>query len=176
MNLIDRLIGQNVGDIGRACNLLCIPIGEIIGKSKWFGGDLTKYDIHCQCAWRLLDFKRRIIVASSDFYYPPSNMEWSESFQWDVKGGNLFDEIIAVFNASHKNLRIKSATIIGDIDLRIEFEGAVVFEAFADSSEEENWRILQRSPKSIHLVSRGNRLEIDSEHEGTVNADDTGDG
>lgn len=162
MDLINQLVGQPVYAIGRACNMLCIPVGKIVGKSK-FGCILTMYEIHCQCAWRLLDSKCQIMIASSDLYLPPSKVEWSESFQWDVKGGNLFDEQITTFNDCHKNLRIKNAAIQGCNDLIIEFEDAIVFQAFTDSSVEENWRILQRSPKSTHLVSFGNQLRVDTD-------------
>lgn len=155
--IISQLINKPIKPIGRVCNMICIPIGDTVGKNK-NGQDLTMYEVHCQCAWRLIDANRHIIVASSDFYSPPSTIEWTDSFQWDTKGGNLFDEKILLFNSSHNNLQITEVRIEECNDLFIEFNSSIIFEAFTDSSQDENWRVIQRSPQSVHLVSFGNEL------------------
>jgi len=171
MSFIDQLTGQTIGAIGRASNMLCISIGRTVGRTR-NGWDLTKYEIHCQCAWRILDPEQKIFVASTDFYIPDSNNCWSNSFQWDINGVNLFDEKIKQFNEYHKNTKIKSAEIAKCNDIIIELEDATVFEAFTDSSVEENWRIIQRSPISVHLVSFGNQLRVDTESGTCVNTGD----
>ncbi|MBQ6030918.1 MAG: hypothetical protein IJL31_05360, partial [Oscillospiraceae bacterium] len=74
------------------------------------------------------------------------------------KGGNLFDEKILSFNSSHNNLQITEVRIEECNDLFIEFNSSIIFEAFTDSSQDENWRVIQRSPQSVHLVSFGNEL------------------
>ena len=157
MNIIDQLVGKTVCSIGRASNMLCISMGDVIGKTK-SGFDLTMYEIHCQCSWRLVDSEHNIILASSDIYSPPSNCEWEESFEWDNKGGNLFDEKIVDFNAKFFNMKIIKASICRCNDLLVVFDNNIIFESFNDSTTEENWRVLQRGSSSTHLVSIGNQL------------------
>lgn len=158
MNLEQKIVGEKMGVVGRASNMLCIPIGEKAIMSK-NGHYLTKYEIHCQCAWRFRDSEQKIITASSDIYLPPSNKKWSESFSWDVKGGNLFDERIEKFNSCYKDILVEAISISTCNDLKISFSNGIIFEAFRDTSAEENWRIIQRIPESIHLVSLGNSLK-----------------
>ena len=141
--------------------MLCISIGEIV-EIGYNGMKLSRYEIHCQCAWRLLDPSGKMIVAFDDVYRPPSHIEWSEDFCWDIKGGNLFDEKIEDFNKRCEEFHIEKAEVLKCRDLRIEFDNGVVFEAFADSSVNENWRVFQRSPRSIHLVCDGNQLRTNT--------------
>ena len=162
MELLKSLIGQPVSSLGRALDMLCIPIADVI-KIGYKGAELSRYEIHCQCAWRLLGQSGKILVASDDIYRPPTNTEWTEDFHWNGEDGNLFDEKIAIFNERYKKFHIKTAEILKSRDLVLEFDNGIVFEAFADSSFDENWRVFQRSPKSIHLVCSGNVLRTDTD-------------
>ena len=160
MDVLKKLIGQAVSPLGRALDMLCIPIAEPVGVSRK-GADLHRYEVHCQCAWRLVSPSGKIIVASNDIYRPPSHIEWTEDFHWNGKDGNLFDEKIEAFNKRCGEFCIEKAEVLNSRDLRIEFDNGVVFEAFADSSIDENWRVFQRSPRSIHLVCDGSQLRTD---------------
>lgn len=168
MELLEKLKGHSVTSIGRACNMLCIPIGQIVRQST-IGCELTQYEIHCQCAWRIVGENKEIMVASSDLYLPPTGTKWSESYQWDAPGSNLFDEKILKFNSLYKSINIQAVTVIDRKDLLISFENGIQINIFADSSEEENWRIIQRSPQSIHLVSVGNQLLLETSKSAKTN-------
>ena len=162
MELLEKIIGQAVLPLGRALDMLCIPIADVVNRGIK-GIELTRYEVHCQCAWRLLAPSGKIIVASDDIYRVPSYVEWSKDFRWDGEDGNLFDEKIADFNERCGEFHIEKAEVLNCHDLRIEFDNGVVFEAFADSSVDENWRVMQRSPRSIHLVCCGNQLRTDAD-------------
>lgn len=45
--------------------------------------------------------KNRTLLMSYDLYIPNTFLEWTDDFEWAVKGNNLFDEITDHINANN---------------------------------------------------------------------------
>ena len=92
---LDRIIGEPVSCIGRVSNMVWIGIGKNVmtvdrkGREK----EKTEYALHIQSPWRIINKKKEeIVMASSDMYSPRTGMDYSEDFDWEPQGNNLFDE------------------------------------------------------------------------------------
>lgn len=92
---LDRIIGEPVSCIGRVTNMVWIGIGKNVMTVNRKGRETekTEYALHIQSAWRIINKKKEeIVMTSSDMYSPRTGMGYSENFDWEPQGNNLFDE------------------------------------------------------------------------------------
>ena len=90
---LDLLLNKKIDVIGRAANLLWIGLGKQITVLDWKKREVQKNEmaLHVEGMWRFIG-KEGILFASEDMYIPKSSMEYSEDFEWEIIGSNLFDE------------------------------------------------------------------------------------
>ena len=158
MDSIDDLLNKKLIKLGRASNLFWM-IFSISSKSK---NELERinegaeYSIHCQSPWRIVDcIEHTIKLASADMYQPYSKIKWSEDFDWEPKGNNLFDEKISSFNQKDIEIRVIDVAMSENYDLKLCFSNGFIFECFVDISiEQECWRFFKKGNKK-HLVISG---------------------
>ena len=154
---ISLLIGERLTYISRAADMLVLSFGDDICRN--YRGDwLTKYDLHCQCAWRITDGHGKIVLARVDIFSPPEGEDYTLDFDWDVRGNNAFDrksgEIL-----SGGEVTVTSARLINSCDIELELSNGLRFESFADSSIEEHWRLVVRDEDNpVQLVAEPSGL------------------
>ena len=94
-NIIEKLQGKKLGVIDRASSMLCLEFGSKYIDDTYKGIhnlEVYEFQIHVQCAWRIVNNRLgNIIVASEDIYEPKENGIVPESFDWEQKGNNMFD-------------------------------------------------------------------------------------
>jgi len=163
MTEINELLNQPVTKIGRASNLCWMMFGETFIEKDIFGKEVEKgeFSLHLQCPWRIRDTINSVIkLASGDMYEPNSNMEWSENFEWDIQGNNLFDEKVKNLFPKDIPVYVKSAAVLENGDLTILFSNMFVLECFINiSTAQECWRFFKCGDKE-HLVVCGNGYEF----------------
>lgn len=149
--------------IGRASDLLWIKFGERAMDQKAEAGGMKRreYALDIQCPWRIKDKSNSgIILASYDIYEPNSQIEWNESFDWDVQGNNLFDEKVKkIFSSVDINVDYVSVSV--NNDLTVGFSNGLILETFINvSSEIECWRFFEKG-KDEHLVIYGCERKVE---------------
>ncbi len=162
--VLDKIKGQPVHSIGRTGDMLCLEIGNLLQRKGWKGEPLAAFALHCQCSWRLIAPDGEILVASADVYEPPTGVKWTESFAWDKKGNNLFDEKVGLLTKTWQNVMISSVEIGEANDLVIGFSNRMLLETFTDSSHTESWRVIMRAEDEsagVHIVAIGNELHTE---------------
>lgn len=148
------LEGKKLESIGRVGSMCWIGFGEIIRGKNIEGKviDKPEYALHLQCPWRIKNHNT-ILLASNDIYETNSTIEWSESFEWDVKGANLFDEKAKQFNdrCIENHVEKVEISLLSDIILYLSNED--ILETFVDTSiGSECWRFLKSNSKEPHIV------------------------
>ncbi|MDR1700318.1 MAG: hypothetical protein LBR68_03925 [Lachnoclostridium sp.] len=159
------LINQPLLDIGRAYNIIWLCFGEFFPYTDKYTGKVSEKStlaLHLQCSWRIVNnIKRKILVASHDLFEPNTSIDLTENFNWDVQGGNLFDE------RSKKWLKESSPIYVTDLklsifgDLSLAFSNNDMLEVFVDkSSNKECWRFFELKTDNAHLVVSGKTQEF----------------
>ena len=159
--ILQKIINEKVGALGRAGAMLWLNFGEVIDAVNYKGQSVKKseYAIHIQCSWRIKNKQSRNIIAFYDMFEPNSSTEWSEDFDWDVQGNNLYDEKAKKWSTEHDRY-IVDYKISPNLDLIIMFSDGNILEAFIDtSSKKECWRLFERK-KDNHVVASGIDLYI----------------
>lgn len=132
--------------ISRAADMGCIS----------FNINGSTYALHLQTAFRIRNDKE-VLIANLDMYEPTETLENSpsfdwETFNWDIKGINLFDEWAIRFNKGIGNKLSVSDIFIDSIgDVTIKFDSNIILEVFLNSSKEEYLRFFKLGDKE-HLV------------------------
>lgn len=144
-------------NIGRASNMLWIGFGEPLKVYDYKGNEVTKSSIslHVQSTWRIINKgEKKIKVASSDMYTPNSNLEWSDDFNWDIQGNNLFDEKSKRWLGD--NIFVKDYKINRWGDLLLLFSNEDSLEIFVNVSDDsECWRLFENNSNKDHFVVTG---------------------
>jgi len=146
--------------IGRACNMVWIGFGEDITTKNH--KNVAKYALHLQCDFRIID-SEKIILGSSDIYEPNSITEWTENFNWDISGANLYDEIAKTISGIYKTEQIIVTKISADNygDIKIEISNGYIIEIFlSSSSKEECWRFFESGNNDSHFVITGKGVGV----------------
>lgn len=161
MRALDKLLGLKVSNIGRATDMLCVSFGDDVKTN--LGISLPAYEIHCLCPWRIKTANDEILLASSEIYQPPVGEEWSEVFNWDVKGGNLFDQkVVELFGET--DYYVADIRITECNDLIMKMSSGITLETFTDSSAEECWRLIERgdsASNSNYLVASAKCIHLE---------------
>ena len=147
----------------RAVDMLVIGFGDIIEVTNWRGQieKVAQYRIHIQSPWRLL-LDETVLIASSDIYEPNTETEWSENFDWDVFGANLFDELCKKKIEKLYNQIFVNEIILDEYGgMRMIFDSGHVLELFSDTSNQETelWRFFESGKMDSHFVVYVNRVE-----------------
>ncbi len=157
----DMIYKQPILDIGRASNMLWIAIGDLFVAAN-MAGEVKKstYALHVQSAWRMLDeTNNKIIFASSDMYEPNSTMTWSEEFDWEVQGSNLFDEKAKKWLQESGKIVVEEYEISAMGDLKVFFSNKSYLQIIVDfSNDAEAWRLFKCNSNEEHLVGRGEKI------------------
>lgn len=156
---LEILIGKPLLDIGRASNMLWLGFGTPLETTDHNGKSYLKSSIslHVQSTWRISNKEEKLIkFASSDMYTPNSNIKWSEDFNWDVQGINLFDEKSREWLNNNQGLCVKDCRINCWGDLLLLFTNSDKLEIFVDVTDEsECWRLFEQDSKKEHFVVTG---------------------
>ena len=159
---VNILIDQPLRSIGRAANMLLIGFGENISRVDYQGNneEVSRIALHVQCPWRMVDKENKLILfARSDIYEPNSTVEWTEDFNWDIQGINMFDEKAKIWIESNPGLYVKDLRINIFRDLRVFLSNDTVLDVYVDSStEKECWRLFECESGKEKFVATGKRI------------------
>ncbi|MDR3258323.1 MAG: hypothetical protein LBT51_01750 [Fusobacteriaceae bacterium] len=126
------------------------------------------YQIRLKYPWRMVNLKTKsILFASNDIYEPNSitrpKLKLYESFDWQQKGNNLFDEKLGKWKLKNKKIYIDEITVNLFGDLRIKFSNNNVFETFTDTETDiEIWRLFECRNKENKIIVTGERFISDN--------------
>ncbi|MCL2606805.1 MAG: hypothetical protein FWD93_05955 [Coriobacteriia bacterium] len=138
----------------RVANMLILGFGSLVQVQNFRGETVedSQFRLHVQCPWRLV-FNADIVLASGDVFEPNSQTEWTEDFNWDCFGMNLFDEKSeADFSDIAYQVKDISADALGGFD--ISFHSGHMLEVFpSDSVDEENWRLFETNSEYGFVVN-----------------------
>lgn len=161
----DYLLNKQIGSIGRASNMLCLGIGEKINITNRSGeqSEVSKFSLHIQSAWRIVNReKREIMLASSDFYIPSDLSVLYQQFDWDVLGKNMFDKKSPIWLKNSTPLFIREYKLNIWGDLLLVFSNEDRLEVYVDASDDtECWRLFERGGDKCHLVMTGLGISFD---------------
>ena len=163
--LFQKIINKDVNLLGRTGTKVWLGFGDIIDTVNHEGKKVKKseYAIHVECSWRIKNKQNHIIVAFYDIFQPNSSNEWSEDFDWDVKGNNLFDEKAIKWSMECEIRQVIRYEISSNLDLAITFSDGDVLEAFIDTSvDRECWRLFKHKSDN-HVVASGIDLYVGDE-------------
>ncbi|WP_405288857.1 hypothetical protein [Methanobrevibacter sp.] len=144
---------QRVAAIGRAADMLWIIFEDTNAACS-----ARTISLHVQSSWRITNTeKKSIIVASLDMYFPKSSEEYTDDFEWDIQGNNLFDEKSANWLENAGDIFIDEVQMDLWGDLRLSFSNGDQMEVFVDVSDEtECWRIFRKDDLNLrHMVMTG---------------------
>lgn len=159
---LNLLKGKQLRDIGRSSNIIWLSLGDCLEVYNEKGDALItgKFSLNVQCPCRMVDKeKRKVLFASLDIYEPSSDNKWSEDFEWDVQGNNLFDEKAKKWVSSNESVYIVDYKFNIFRDLRLILSNGNIFEVtIHSSSEDEAWRFFERNCNRDHFVVTGQEV------------------
>ena len=159
-NYLNLLIDQQIKEIGRASNMLWISLGKIVTVKYSNGEELLKstFSINIQCSWRMIGKPpKSILFASSDIYEPNSSTKWTEDFNWDIQGINLFDQKSNEWLVANNPVFVKGVDVRDLGDLFLLLSTGDILEVFVDNSTtKEAWRFFERNSSQNHFIMTGN--------------------
>ncbi len=161
-NYLNKLQGKYLINIGRAANIIWLNFINIAIEKEYEGRDILygSLCLHVQCPCRMLNKEdRKIIFASSDIYVPNSSIEWSEKFEWDIQGNNLFDEKSKKWMLSNGKIFISDYKLNIFGDLKLGLSNGDIFEVLINSSSnDECWRLFEKNSDKDHFVVTGQEV------------------
>ena len=153
---INNLEGKKVLYLNRTADMLCIGFDEwcMLKNMKGELHQVSKYRLHIQCFWRIINLrKNKIIFSQLDLYENESCMDSEEKKLFDNKSKN--------WSENNCNLHVKTINMNAVSDLCIDFDNGDRLEVFVDSLEQESWRYIEcLNLKSKHLIATGSEVEI----------------
>jgi hypothetical protein len=151
------LEGGNLVAVGRASSLAWFVFAK---------GD-SEYALHLQTGFRVI-VEEKIFLASKDMFKPTDALLAEKGFDyaqfdWDVQGGNRYDERVATLEERFGTGLVVTETAVGKLgDLAIQLTEDVRIEACMTSSQDECWRFFKRHSDD-HLVVMGYGIEPQDE-------------
>jgi len=168
------LKGQPLCFVFRFGDMICFEFGEVItkkvhakgknGKLKLADVQAGRYVLHIQTYCRV-SAGSETLFTSGDVYQPSMALENDEAFDyeafnWELKGNNLFDEVVAQRFSNLSDFIISRVSINRLGDTTIAFRNGYVLEILPNvSNAEECWRFFENGPKKGHLVVTGSGIE-----------------
>ena len=153
--ILEKMINQKVRTIGRASGMLWLGLGEEIDYVDYKGRTTKKseYALHLQCPWRIKNTESCIVVASYDMYEPNSTTKWSEDFDWDIQGNNLYDEKVKNW-FEEQDRSVIAYELKTNLDLAVTFDDGNSLEIFINTTADvECWRFFSFRSKNDVVVS-----------------------
>ena len=127
----DVIIGKNIVDINRVCNMLCIEFQSPKGVCV---------SLHVQSFFRVSQ-RNKILISSEDMFRCNDEREIND-FQWDVPGKSVFDKSIVDYHDLLFNSLVTKVEQNEIGDCFIFFNNDLVFQIFIDTTEtEEKYRL-----------------------------------
>lgn len=158
-NYLELIVNKHVISISRAANMLCLGFGDWISTIDYKGNEVIKCSIylHVQSSWRVANkSEKKIRFASYDVYTPNSSTEWSDDFDWDIQGINLFDEKSKEWFINNQDIYVKEFRINRWGDLLLVFSNEDSLEIFINCSDDsECWRLFEYNSNRDHFVVTG---------------------
>jgi hypothetical protein len=156
---LEVLVGSVLYQSSRAADLAVFHFGDRrINGSRY----ITEYSLHVQCPW-CITRDDRVIVGSSDLYYPAGNMQVNSSeFDWD-RNPNRRDELIRdLFGSDGQEFLIDKIEVASAGDFNISMDNSsLVLKVLPDSSmNEEYWRFFKRNSEEPHFVVTANGISL----------------
>lgn len=168
-NYLSQLHGKYLRNIGRAANIIWLNFIDLAVEKEYEGKDILSGSLclNVQCPCRIIDKEdRKIIFASSDIYVPNSSIEWSDNFEWDIQGNNLFDEKSNKWLLSNKKIFINDYKFNIFGDLKLNLSNGNIFEVLVNSSSnDECWRLFEKNSDKDHFVVTGQKVIFEYENE-----------
>ncbi len=148
-------------------NLCWISFGDLIEITNYKGEQVirARYALHIQSNFRIWQFSNYDFrIGYGDVFNPCGGVERPEDFDFDVQGGNFFDEKVAILRQNSElmnGLVIEKIEVNEMFDLKIIFENGVVLETFSDCfcENEELWRLFTFGENRKHIIAYGTRIE-----------------
>jgi hypothetical protein len=163
---INAIIGQKFSAIGRSWTMAWLGFGQEKVTLDRKGKEVVKseFALHLQTPWRISDSHVNcLIITSEDMYEPPSTtdfdaFEWEE-FNWDIQGGNLYDERVKNMNLAASDIRVLDVTVNDYFDICITFSNGWCLQAFTASSQREIWRFFEPATAKDHFVADSSQID-----------------
>lgn len=160
---LEVLLGTSIKRIRRASDMAILDFGPNVTTTNYKGNQVatSQYALHIQTSFRITN-SRKIVLGSSDIYYPKFTEKRVEDFQWDTYGTNLYDERAELLNDDFKanivSVQALSASIFGDLQITLSNE--LVINIFVQTaSGREEWRFFETHNNKRHFVITGQGLE-----------------
>ena len=151
--------------VGRVGNLAWLGFGKDVISKNYRGEEkrTAQYSLHIQCPFRIsCNGKKKL--GSADMYEPNSDTGWSENFNWDKVGTNLYDEKALLFTQelSYEDITVTNIKSNAMGDVQIYLSNYCVIEIFTNtSSKSEEWRFFETGIEKKHFVVTGKGIEED---------------
>lgn len=162
--ILENMVNQKARAIGRASDLLWLGLGKTIDDTDYKGRAIKKseYSLHLQCPWRIKDRNDFVVVASYDMYEPNSKTDWSEDFNWDIQGNNLYDEKVKIWFEEQERF-VVAYELKTNLDLIVIFDDGTFLEIFINTTTEvECWRFFPFKSEN-HVVVSGFAVHVGNE-------------
>ena len=158
-----KIIGLAFRRIRRMAATGSIGIGDMKSKIDKKGESVSvpQYALHIQCAYRIVD-RNKVVVSNLDMFGVNSSTEWTENFDWDVDGVNLYDEKTSAINKdiSEAEVLIENvkASPYGDVDIFL--SNGWIIQIFVNySSQYEAWGLFEVDSDTPHFVVTGQGVQ-----------------
>jgi hypothetical protein len=156
--LMERLVGLNLSEFSRACDMAMLGFGEWVpyvplhGRNKNTQQETREFSLHIQCGWRIVD-DEKILAGYLDVVDREDSLKRETPLASDPK--TLLDQRFSELRKLPcDSLKVQSVEILDIGDCRIRFGNGMCLEIIPiDSSEDdasEYWRLL--TPNGWHLV------------------------
>ena len=162
---LSNIIDKPFRYIGRSGNLAWLGFGKDVSWISYNGEKkiTAQYSLHIQCSFRIIcNGKKKI--GSGDMYEPNSTTTWSEKFDWNELGANLYDEnaLLITQGLSYNNTIVTNVKSNEAGDIQIYLSNDCIIEVFTNSSSNsqlEEWRFFETGAKTEHFVITGSGIE-----------------
>lgn len=161
------LIRKKLQYFGRAIDVCWFGFGNLTLETDDKGVQRTvaEYALHIQSSFRIWKpGNPQFRIGFSDVFNPCGGGERPEAFNWDIQGGNFYDEKVKAFqeNSEQMDGMIVAAVEVNELfDLKITFTNGFLLETFSECFCEavELWRLFEPYREKPHLVVTGAGLE-----------------
>ena len=155
------LVGQQLGDCGRAANMQVFGFGPRLPTRSRQGEfvEVSGIRLHIQCRWRFVD-GRSILFGRDDLSYPANESTPLEEFDWD-KADSVLDIAQRRWFEEDRTTPPMVREVQGDAygGFRIELAGGYALECFPCDSRRgeysEHWRLFGHRADGSHFVVCG---------------------
>jgi hypothetical protein len=151
------LVGKPLWRCLRAADMAMFDFGnrkKVPGlRGEW--KEVGDFALHVQCAWRLTR-QDRVIVGSTDLYYPASYQEDDQvpsDFDWDEEPNLRDKRLVSLFEGGTREFMVEKVQPGLAGSLYISLHDGLSLELFPEHSlRKEHWRLFVPSTEQRHFV------------------------